>query len=118
MGKECLIHHVQRRATSVLLALLLTTITVSAHSRYLSAKFILTADKEQKVYIDSIVQSQRGVFSARWSPRRQLLFVVYDKTLTSRRQVQWFVSRLSALLPAPGENSGNGRIQKRRNSMP
>ena len=99
----------------MLLILLLTTISATARSRYMSAKFMLTAEKDQKTYVDSIVSAQPGVFSARWSPRRQMLVVVYDKTLTSRHCLKIFVTRLSAQLPTP-EADGKACPEQRRSS--
>lgn len=116
MIKVCFSQHRQRRALALLLILLLTTISATARSRYMSAKFMLTAEKDQKTYVDSIVSAQPGVFSARWSPRRQMLVVVYDKTLTSRHHLKIFVTRLSAQLPTP-EADGKACPEQRRSSI-
>ena len=107
MKNVCFIQHRQRRALVLLLVLLLTAMTATAHSRYMSAKFKLTAEKSQKSFVDSTVRALPGVFSAHWSPRHRMLVVVYDKTQTSRHYLEMFVSRLSARLPTAGADTGD-----------
>ena len=78
------------------LCLCLTPTTAAAHSRYTTLKIPVNARTEQKGSIDSVARSLPGVFSASWSPRHQLIVVVYDRTMTSRRQLMKALSTLLA----------------------
>lgn len=77
-------------------SLCLTPTIVVARSRYTTLKIPVNALTEQKGSIDSVARSLPGVFSASWSPRHQLIVVVYDRTMTSRRQLMKALSTLLA----------------------
>jgi hypothetical protein len=78
------------------LCLCLTPTTAVARSRYTTLKIPVSAQTEQKRSIDSLVRSLPGVFSTSWSPRHHLIVVVYDRTMTSRRQLMKALSTLLA----------------------
>jgi hypothetical protein len=78
------------------LCLCLTPTTAVARSRYTTLKIPVSAQMEQKRSIDSLVRSLPGVFSTSWSPRHHLIVVVYDRTMTSRRQLMKALSTLLA----------------------
>ena len=78
------------------LCLCLTPTTAVARSRYTTLKIPVSAQTEQKRSIDSLVRSLHGVFSTSWSPRHHLIVVVYDRTMTSRRQLMKALSTLLA----------------------
>lgn len=78
------------------LCLCLTPTTAVARSRYTTLKIPVSAQMEQKGNIDSVTRSLPGVFSASWSPRHHLIVVVYDRTMTSRRQLMKALSTLLA----------------------
>ena len=77
-----------RKSLSVAVLLLLSSSAALAHSRFQTVKFPLHADTEQRAHIDSTMRAQPGVFSAVWSPRRQMIVVVYDRTITNKRQLR------------------------------
>lgn len=61
--------------------------TAVARSRYTTLKIPVSAQTEQKESIDSLVRSLPGVFSTSWNSRHHLFVVVYDRKVTSRRQL-------------------------------
>ena len=69
------------------LCLCLTPTTAVARSRYTTLKIPVSAQTEQKESIDSLVRSLPGVFSTSWNSRHHLFVVVYDRKVTSRRQL-------------------------------
>lgn len=69
------------------LCLCLTPMTAVARSRYTTLKIPVSAQTEQKESIDSLVRSLPGVFSTSWNSRHHLFVVVYDRKVTSRRQL-------------------------------
>ena len=69
------------------LCLCLTPTTAVARSRYTTLKIPVSAQTEQKASIDSLVRSLPGVFSTSWNSRHHLFVVVYDRKVTSRRQL-------------------------------
>lgn len=69
------------------LCLCLTPTTAVARSRYTTLKILVSAQTEQKESIDSLVRSLPGVFSTSWNSRHHLFVVVYDRKVTSRRQL-------------------------------
>lgn len=69
------------------LYLCLTPTTAVARSRYTTLKIPVSAQTEQKESIDSLVRSLPGVFSTSWNSRHHLFVVVYDRKVTSRRQL-------------------------------
>jgi hypothetical protein len=78
------------------LCLCLTPTTAVARSRYTTLKIPVSAQTEKKGSIDSLARSLPGVFSTSWSPRHHLIVVVYDRTMTSRRQLMKAVGALCA----------------------
>lgn len=69
------------------LCLCLTPTTAVARSRFMTVKIPAHGLTEQKESIDSLVRSLPGVFSTSWNCRHHLFVVVYDRKVTSRRQL-------------------------------
>lgn len=65
---------------------LMPTMTV-ARSRFMTVKIPAHGLMGQKESIDSLVRSLPGVFSTSWNSRHHLFVVVYDRKVTSRRQL-------------------------------
>lgn len=79
----------------LVLAVWSASTAASAHSRIQMVKFPLRAGVEQRERIDSTLRAQPGVFSATWSPRRQMLIVVYDRCMTNRQRLKRVVTAFS-----------------------
>lgn len=58
-----------------------------ARSRFMTVKIPAHGLMGQKESIDSLVRSLPGVFSTSWNSRHHLFVVVYDRKVTSRRQL-------------------------------
>lgn len=78
------------------LCLCLTPTTAVALSRFMTVKIPAHGLTEQKESIDSLVRSLPGVFSTSWNCRHHLFVVVYDRKVTSRRQLMKAVGALCA----------------------
>jgi hypothetical protein len=79
----------------LLMAAVWLTTEVSARSHFQMVKFPMPVNTEQRMRIDSTMRAQPGVFSVSWSRNRRMLIVVYDRTITSRRQLQHNVDSLA-----------------------
>lgn len=78
----------RRVLTALVLAVWLASVqVVSAHSRFQILKVQLT-DTLDKQRLDSIKRNLPGVFSVSWFRRRQLLVVVYDRSVTHRESLE------------------------------
>ena len=92
------------------LCLCLTPTTAVARSRYTTLKIPVSAQTEQKASIDSLVRSLPGVFSTSWNSRHHLFVVVYDRKVTSRRQL---VNVLGTAYAQHEENKESEEAQRR-----
>lgn len=87
------------------LALCLTAVSIKARSRYSAVKISVKAPRESKASIDSLARSLPGVFSAEWSPHHQMLVVVYDHTVTTRKLLIREAQRSFQGVPLTGEEN-------------
>ena len=72
--------------TSVILSLfLLLASPAKGFSRQQRLKIYLPAPRDAKSRIDSIARSVPGVYTAQWKAQKQCLFVVYDRTRTTKK---------------------------------
>lgn len=73
------------RVLGVLLIFVLLVVPAWGFSRQQRLRIPLLAQQDDKKQIDSIAQGISGVYTAQWIPRRNCLFVVYDRTRTNQK---------------------------------